>query len=66
MRTHILFTAMVAAQLVAALPLAAQQRANVGDKVPDVKFPDFQNSDGRQKLSDFYGQVVMVELWGTH
>lgn len=46
-------------------PLAAQQRANVGEKVPDVTFPTFVNGDGRQKLSDFFGQPVVIEMWGT-
>lgn len=49
-----------------ALPLAAQQRAAVGDKVPDVTFPAFLNGDGRQSLSEFFGQPVMIDLWGTH
>lgn len=48
------------------LPLAAQQRANVGDKVPDAKFPTFLNGDGRQNLADFYGQPVVIDQWGTH
>ena len=49
-----------------ALPLAAQQRAAVGQSVPDVTFPNFLNGDGRQKLSDFYGQPVMIDLWGRN
>jgi hypothetical protein len=48
-----------------ALPLAAQQRANVGEKVPDVTFPAFLNGDGRQMLSEFYGQPVVIDMWGT-
>ena len=51
----------------AALPLAAQQKsAKVGDKVPDFTFPQFLNGDGRQKLSDFFGQPVIIEFWGVH
>ena len=65
MRIHSLIPAVLAAQL-AAVPLAAQQRANVGDKVPEVQFAALLNSDGRQKLSDFYGSVVMIDKWGTH
>ena len=52
--------------LVLALSVGAQQRANVGDKVPDVTFPSFLNGDGRQALSESYGQPVMVDIWGTH
>lgn len=48
-----------------ALPLGAQDRAAVGQKVPDVTFPTFLNGDGRQKLSEFFGQPVMIDLWGT-
>lgn len=47
------------------VPLAAQERASVGQKVPDVTFPDFLNGDGRQKLSDFRGQPVVIDKWGT-
>ncbi|MEZ6035957.1 MAG: hypothetical protein R3F29_00660 [Planctomycetota bacterium] len=65
MRLHSLIPALLAAQL-AAVPLAAQQRADVGDQMPEVAFPDFINSDGRQKLSDFYGSVVIIDRWGTH
>jgi hypothetical protein len=49
-----------------ALPLAAQERASVGQKVPDVTFPTFLNGDGRQQLSEFFGQPVLIDLWGTH
>lgn len=49
-----------------ALPLAAQQRANVGQPVPDATFPAFLNGDGRQNLADFYGQPVAIDQWGTH
>ncbi|HEX5050219.1 MAG TPA: hypothetical protein VFZ65_00475 [Planctomycetota bacterium] len=52
--------------LLLALPLAAQQRAEVGQKVPDCTFPQFLNGDGRQALSEFFGQPVMIDLWGTH
>jgi thiol-disulfide isomerase/thioredoxin len=46
--------------------VVAQQRANVGEKVPDVAFPAFVNGDGRQKLSDFFGQPVVIDMWGTN
>ncbi len=52
--------------LMLALPLAAQQSANVGEKVPDFSFPQFLNGDGRQSLKDFFGQPVMIDIWGTH
>ncbi len=56
---------MLAAAMVA-LPLAAQDRAAVGQKMPDTTFPTFLNGDGRQKLSEFFGQPVMIDIWGTH
>lgn len=49
--------------LVLALPLAAQ---TVGEKVADCQFPTFLNGDGRQSLSEFFGQPVLIEVWGTH
>lgn len=49
-----------------ALPVAAQERAEVGQKVPDHTFPTFLNGDGRQALSEFFGQPVMIDVWGTH
>jgi hypothetical protein len=52
--------------LLLALPLTAQQRANVGEKVPDATFPTFLNGDGRQSLAEFFGQPVMIDIWGTH
>jgi hypothetical protein len=55
----------VAAALVA-LPLAAQARAEVGQKIPDHTFPTFLNGDGRQAISEFFGQPVMIDIWGTH
>lgn len=48
-----------------AVPAMAQQRANVGDKVPETTF-QFLNGDGRQNLSEFFGQPVMIDIWGTH
>lgn len=54
-----------AMSLVLALPLCAQNTA-VGDKVPDTKFPTFLNGDGRQSMAEFFGQPVMIEVWGTH
>jgi hypothetical protein len=44
----------------------AQTRAEVGQQVPDFTFAKLRNGDGRQKLSEFRGQVVMLEFWGTH
>lgn len=58
--------AFLFAAVLSALPLCAQERAKVGEKVPDTTFPSFLNGDGRQKLSDFFGQPVMIDIWGTH
>ena len=46
--------------------LAAQQKASVGQPVPDFSFGKLRNGDGREKLSDYRGQVVILEFWGTH
>lgn len=57
---------LLSTTLLLTVPLAAQERAAVGGKVPDATFPRFLNGDGRQKLSEFYGQPVVIDLWGTH
>lgn len=54
------------APLLLALPIAAQQRAAVGEKIPDFTFPQFLNGDGRQGIKEFFGQPVMIDIWGTH
>jgi hypothetical protein len=54
-----------ALSLLLALPLSAQNTA-VGDKVPDTRFPTFLNGDGRQSLAEFFGQPVVIDVWGTH
>ena len=59
MKTHSLVTAALLC-----LPVLAQQRAAVGEQVPDLTFPDFLNGDGRQKLSDFFGQPIVIDRWG--
>jgi hypothetical protein len=48
-----------------ALPAMAQERAKVGDKMPDATF-EFLNGDGRTKLSEFFGQPIVLDNWGTH
>ena len=58
-RSLVAVTAMV-------LPLAAQARAEVGQKIPDVTFPAFLNGDGRQAMSEFFGQPVMIDIWGRN
>lgn len=54
------------APLLLTLPLAAQQRAGVGEAIPDFTFPRFLNGDGRQSMKEFFGQPVMIDIWGTH
>ncbi len=54
------------APLLLTLPMAAQQRASVGEKIPETTFPQFLNGDGRQNLSEFFGQPIMIDIWGTH
>lgn len=47
------------------VPVLAQAPA-VGAKVADATFPPFLNGDGRQSLSEFYGQPVVIDQWGIH
>lgn len=49
-----------------ALPAVSQERAQVGSKLPDIAFPEFLNGDGRQKLSQFFGQPVVIIRWGKN
>ena len=56
----------LALALFSALPLAAQAPAAVGQQVPEFSFPTFHFGDGRQKLSDFFGQPIMIEFWGVN
>jgi hypothetical protein len=58
MRTSLLLTTLLGL----AVPAVAQ---SVGEKIADATFPEFLNGDGRQKLSDFYGQPIVIDLWGT-
>jgi len=58
MRTSLLLTTLLGL----AAPVVAQ---SVGEKIADATFPAFLNGDGRQKLSDFYGQPIVIDLWGT-
>jgi hypothetical protein len=64
-KTH-LALALLGAQLLGALPLAAQTPTTSGKQVNDFSFPSFFYGDGRQKLSDFFGQPIMIEEWGVH
>lgn len=48
------------------LHAALAQAPAVGDKVADATFPPFLNGDGRQSLSEFYGQPIVIDRWGIH
>jgi hypothetical protein len=53
--------------LLATGALSAQQPADVqvGEKVPDHEFGEILFGDGRTKLSEYIGQPVLLEWWGT-
>lgn len=38
-------------------------KAELGEKVADCSFPELVGGDGRRKLSEFFGQPVLVEIW---
>ncbi len=57
---------LLLATLLLALPATAQQRASVGQQVPEFSFGPFLNGDGRQNLSEFFGTPVMIDFWGVH
>lgn len=54
--------------LVLALPAqdSARKVAQVGDQVPEFSFGAMLNGDGRSKLSEFRGQPILLDFWGTH
>jgi len=67
MHKALAWIAMVAVTAVATAP--GQGRpvpAKVGEKLADFEFPRFLNGDGRQRLSDFFGHVVLVDFWATY
>jgi len=41
-------------------------RAAIGEKVPDFEFRTLRGHDGRTKLSELYGQPVILAGWKTH
>lgn len=55
--TRILLALGLALAATGALPA---QGAGTGQAVPDLTFPEFIHGDGRQKLSEFEGQPVLV------
>jgi hypothetical protein len=57
---------ILAASVLLAMPAFAQKVAQVGEPVSEFSFPQFLNGDGRQALSEFYGQPVVIDFWGTH
>lgn len=49
----------------AAAPLLGQA-AGVGEAVAEFDFGPMLNGDGRTKLSEFRGQPILIDFWGTH
>jgi hypothetical protein len=45
---------------------ASSGPAQVGDKVAEFAFGPMLNGDGRSKLSEFRGQPILLDFWGTH
>ncbi|MFG0319087.1 MAG: hypothetical protein ACF8XB_17575 [Planctomycetota bacterium JB042] len=52
-------------QLLLLLSLAVGTEASLGEPVPDVRFGEMLNGDGRTRLAEFRGQPVVVLQW-TH
>lgn len=67
MRMGVLPLAMLLITVLASGALSAQQPADVqvGEKVPDHDFGAMLFGDGRTKLSEYIGQPVLLEWWGT-
>ncbi len=45
--------------------LGQRKMVTPGEMLPEHDFSKFLNGDGRTKTSDFIGQPVLLEWWGT-
>ncbi len=54
--------------LALALPAqdGAPKVAEVGEVVAEFSFGAMLNGDGRTKISEFRGQPILLDFWGTH
>lgn len=64
-------TSLCFALALAPCPLPAQDGARsgpaqVGEIVAEFAFPPMLNGDGRTRLSEFRGQPILIDFWGTH
>lgn len=50
----------------AALSAETFASAAVGQAAPEIRVRDTVGGDGRTSLSDFRGEVVLIEFWATH
>lgn len=71
MRTSASLSLALVAGLLSAGAATAQNQvrsepAQVGDKVAEFDFGPMLNGDGRTKLSEFRGQPILIDFWGTH
>ena len=71
MRTSASLSIALFAGLLSAGSATAQNQvpsgpAQVGDKVAEFAFGPMLNGDGRSKLSEFRGQPILIDFWGTH
>ena len=60
-----LFPGVLACGLFGLAPAQDQQVAQVGDQVAEFTFGPMLNGDGRAKLSEFRGQPILIDFWGT-
>lgn len=51
--------------LAGAAPALAQDANLVGRDAPELQTREWINSDGRSAISDFKGEVVLIEAWAT-
>jgi hypothetical protein len=51
--------------LAGAVPALAQDKNLVGEDAPELQTREWINSDGRTQISDFKGEVVLIEAWAT-
>lgn len=66
MSRTVLAVAALAAVTALAAPWGAGVRAQEGDVAPEIRITSSIGGDGRDRLADYRGEVVLLAFWGSH